>query len=402
MFSVCNLRAVRVAGMLLFVALGAYAGDVDRISYTNGTKQDGWVVSEGVETVVVQQAKTSSGSRKVPAREVAGIVYAGMLGDGYWSQGQAARSGGNYAEAAAMFNALSGAAEGREWEAVYGSFAEGEAQELAQNYTAAATAFGRIVSKYPTHRLALDARYRQGMAQALGKSPEAAATADALSKDAQTNKSLNSSLLETRANAIRAGIAGAAGDLGKVREYATKALSMRPADGRETFYHFSFWLANTYRLNGKGRDAVGIIDRILPELDQEPARQAEGRFIRGMALLESDPSAALIELLALDVLPYGAEDQKCEARYAAGKLLAAEAELASKDADEKKQAIGKELLRSARLVLGAASAALVANPAKDQAKAFLDTLPDPDPAPVVAPGTEAKPVADAAAPPAAN
>ena len=102
-----------------------------------------------------------------------------------------------------------------------------------------------------------------------------------------------------------------------------------------------------------------------------------------MALLESDKDSALVELLKLDVLPYGSPDQKCEARYNAGRLLWEKAQVikANSDAmkDERKAAFVKETERAARFMVTAAADGPTTNPNIELATALLKSFgPDPD------------------------
>ena len=323
--------------------------------------------SENISFKLTPNAQTSTRRSTTILR----VEYAGMRG-GSFRAGLDAMAKGAYDEAADRFHQ---AAQGeREWEKVYGAMYEGDALELAMQYPAAAKAFESVVTGFPKHRLNFDATYRLGMNQAWAKDPGATKTADALTA---LSKGTIGQPAESRANAIRAAAAQTAGNALKFDEFAKKAI-FRPADEPEVWFHFSLWLADTYRLSGKPKDAARIIDGMLPALDVDPARKAQALGIKGLALADSDPQSAIIELLKLDVLPFGSEEQRCAARFQAGKLMLAEAKTlaaaADTAADERKTAFVGELRNSARFLLQAAADSLTNSPMKDQAKTLLATL----------------------------
>ncbi len=329
------------------------------------------VISETAESVTYKvTANAQPGSKR--SSGVLRVEYAGMKAGNYHA-GVEALGRGAYDEAADRFHQ---AASGEhEWERVYGSFAEGDAQEMGKHYAEAAKAFQAGLTAAPKHRLVLDETYRLGMNQAWAKDPAATKTADDLSSLA---KGTIGQPAESRANAIRAAIALGAGNQGKFDEYAKKAV-LRPTDEPDAWFHFNLWLAEAYRTNGKAKDAARIIDSMLPTLDSDPARKAQALGIKGMALIETDPQAAMVELMKLDVLPFGSEEQRCESRLQSGKLMLAEAKALAANPDtakdERKQAFVKELERGGRFLLQAASDSLTTLPAKDQAKTLLQSLP---------------------------
>ena len=364
-----------IAGLLLTLAPSVRAADPsdkDRIIQKSGPPiEASEVVSETAENVTYKLTPTAQPSSK-RAGTIARVEYAEMRGGAY-AAGVAAMARGAYDEAADRFHAVS---EGdKEWEKVYGSLAEGDAQEQGKHYAEAAKAFLAALAAAPKHRLALDASYRAGMNQAWAKDPEAVKTADGL---ADLAKGPVGQPADARANAIRTAIALASGNAAKFQEFSKKTY-LRPTDEPDVWFHFNLWLADAYRLDGKAKDAARIVDGMLPLLDADPVRKAQAIGIKGLALVDSDPQSAVIELLKLDLLPFGSEEQRCDARFYAGKLLLAEstALAANPDTakDERKTAFVKELQSSARMVLQAAADSDTTQPTKDQAKTLLATLP---------------------------
>ncbi len=361
-----------IAGTLGALA-AAEATDKDRIYQKSGPLIEATeVVSETVENVSYKLTATAAPTAK-RSTQVLRIEYAGMQTGGFRA-GLDALNRGAYDEAADRFHQV---AQGeREWEKVYGGIKEGEALEMAKHYVEAAKAFQTVATGFPKHRLGLDTTYRMGMNQAWAKAPEAVKTADALSELA---KGFTGQAAETRANAIRAAMAQAAGNFAKVEESAKKAV-FRPSDEFDAWFHFTLWLAEAYRQGGKAKEAARTVDAMLPTLDAYPARKAQALGIKGLALAESDPQSAIVELLKLDALPFGSEELRCEARLTAGKLMAQEAKTLAANPDtakdERKAAFVGELRRGARLLVQAAADSLSASPAKAQAKTLLATLPE--------------------------
>lgn len=393
-----------IAGLL---SSPVHAGDDrDVIVRKNGTKIAGFIESETTIGIVYRTIKGTGSANTAKLNDVQfPLTYAGMDG-GAWAKGQGERDAGNYETAAEFFNQLATTGT-REWEKVYGSIAEGECWELARKYTDAAKAFNLVVQGFggdpaakpaiPAHRLWLDAKYRLGMAYAQAKH----ADADKIAQELEAlGKKEGLSAAESRANAIRAAKFAADGNLNKFTEFMKKA-SVRAFDEPDVWFHFKLFCAESLRQSfKKGKEAAAIYREILNGLADDPARQAQISLGLGLTLMENDKESALIELLKLDVLPYGSPDQKCEARYNAGRLLweSAQAIKANSEAmkDEKKANFVKETERAARLVISAAADGPPKNPNVDLAKALLTSFgPDPD---APKPKDEKKPAAKAAEP----
>ncbi len=380
-----------IAGLLTSTSLQA-GEDRDIILRKNGTKIAGYIESETTVGVAYRTIKPTSDTPPKPnilkLNEVTSITYTGMAG-GSWAKGQSERDAGNYEAAAEFFNQLATTGT-REWEKVYGAIAEGECWELARKYTDAAKAFNVVVQGFagdpatkpplPAHRLWLDAKYRLGMAYAQAKHADADKVAQELEA---LGKKDGISAAESRANAIRAAKFAADGNLVKFTEFMKKA-SVRSFDEPDVWFHFKLYCAESLRQSfKKGKEASAIYREILNGLSDDPARQAQISLGLGLTLIENDRESALIELLKLDVLPYGSPDQKCEARYNAGRLLweSAQAIKTNTEAmkDERKANFVKETERSARLVITAAADGPPKNPNVELAKALLTSFgPDPD------------------------
>lgn len=379
------------AGLLCSSTLHA-GDDRDVILRKNGTKIAAYIESETADGVSYRTIKptgeTRSAPNKIKLNEVMTITYAGMDG-GAWAKGQSERDAGNFEAAAEFFNQLATTGS-REWEKVYGAIAEGECWELARKYTDAAKAFNVVVQGFagdpaakpvlPPHRLWLDAKYRLGMAYAQSKHADAEKIANELEA---LGKKEGLSAAESRANAIRAAKFAADGNLTKFTEFMKKA-SVRSFDEPDVWFHFKLFCAESLRQNfKKGKEAAGIYREILNGLGDDPARQAQISLGLGLTLMENDKESALIELLKLDVLPYGSPDQKCEARYNAGRLLweSAQAIKSNSEAmkDERKAGFVKDTERAARMVITAATDGPPKNPNVELAKALLTSFgPDPD------------------------
>ena len=357
---------------LTSVTAAAENPDRDRIIQKAGPAIEATeVVSETAESVSFKLSANAQLSTK-RSNTITRVDYAGMR-SGSYAAGMTAMSRGAYDEAADRFHQV---AQGeREWEKVYGAMAEGNALEQSKHYADAAKAFQTVATGFTKHRLALDAIYRMGMNQAWAKDVAATKTADDLTALSKTPVGQTA---ESRANAIRAAQAFANGVTLKFEEYGKKTV-FRPSDDAEAWFHFNLWLADAYRQNGKGKDAAKVIDSMLPTLDGDPARKAQAIGIKGLALVESDPQAALVELLKLDVLPFGSEELRCDARFNAGKLLLSEAKTLAANPDtakdERKSAFVKELQNSARIVLKAAADSSTDQPSKAQATTLLASLP---------------------------
>ena len=353
----------------------------------NGTKITGFIESETTAGFNFRVLKSGTLSN-LKLNEWASVTYVGMDG-GPWAKGQGERDAGNYEAAAEFFNQLATTGT-REWEKVYGSIAEGECWELAHKYADAAKAFEVVVkgfagdsAKKPpllAHRLWLDAKYHLGMVYALGKNPAAEQVADELEKIGR-DESIGAA--ESRSRAIRAAKFAALGDITKFTEFMKKT-TLRSFDEPEVWFHFKLFCAESLRQAfKKDKEAASIYREIFNGLGDDPARQAQISLGLGLTLIESDKEGALVELLKLDVLPYGSPDQKCEARYNAGRLLWEKAQIikANSDAmkDERKAAFVKETERAARLVVTAAADGPSTNPTVEVAKALLVSFGvDPD------------------------
>ncbi len=380
-----------IAGFAVGNAALQAGEDRDQIMRKNGTRIAGYIETENTAGIWYRTLKPSSDvpagkAQAVKLNELATITYVGMDG-GAWAKGQDERDAGNYEAAAEFFNQLATSGT-REWEKVYGSIAEGECWELARKYGEAAKAFAVVVDGYGgdagkkilAHRLWLDAKYHLGMAYAQAKNPSADKIAAELE---ELGKKEGLSAAEARANAIRSAKFAAEGNLAKFTEFMKKA-TLRSFDEPEVWFHFKLFCAESLRQAfKKGKESAGIYREILNGLADDPARQAQISLGLGLTLMENDKDAALIELLKLDVLPYGSPDQKCEARYNAGRLLweAAQAIKSNSEAmkDERKAAFVKETERAARLVVTAAADGPPRNPNVELAKALLTSFGvDPD------------------------
>ncbi|MBA2479577.1 MAG: hypothetical protein H0V44_02860 [Planctomycetes bacterium] len=407
--AVVSIPRLLMVAALVLPAVWIHAEDGrDRITFNSSVspRVDAFVVSEGSEEVTWKVAATS-GLQKKKTKEVKRILYAGMIADGVWKKAVDAKQRGRYEEAAELFGQLADSGS-KEWEKIYGAYQEGECWELAKKYDDAAKAFTKIVKagdftkddrEAPRHRLWIEGVYRLGVALAEAKKTEEANKVVESLTGYSKLKNANSGA-DARANGVRAAIAASAADAGKLREYEQKVI-LNPVSDSDTWFHFYLFVADTYRQLGKQKEALKIVERMIdePSLATDPSRKAQAEVIRGLCLMESDPQGAIVELLKIDLLPYGSEDQKCEARFHAARLMLAEAdklkarpETAS---DERRSTFVTEMQRTARVLLSAASSASSNVQAKTDAKALLDKL-GPDPAAAPAPG--AAPAGDAGAP----
>lgn len=118
---------------------------------------------------------------------------------------------------------------------------------------------------------------------------------------------------------------------------------------------------------------------MLPGLGADPANQARVRLGLGLCKAESDPTAAALALIELDVLPYGSVAQQCEARLVSAKLLIALADAQAKDAtalkDERKTGWINDNRGTARWLLAAAAGASTDHPARAEAARLLPGVP---------------------------
>jgi hypothetical protein len=379
----------------------------------NGAAMRVYVESENAVEVLYRSIHLPPGvpggqPNKLKVSELDHIVYYGM-DSGHWSKGVEDRETGNYDSAAEHFAQLVETGT-REWEKVYGAISEGECLELGGHFSEAAKAYGLVVTGYagnpdakppvPPNRFWLDSLYHDGMCLAQAKSPDAAKVADELEAMGKKDNVLGA---ETRANAVRAAMAGADGNLAAFTGFMKKVL-LRSQDEREVWFHFKLFCAETLRLGFKnGKEAAKIYREILTGLGNDPSRQAQVSLGLGLCLMDNDRQGALIELLKLDALPFGSADQKCEARFNAGRLLWDEAQTLKAGADfakdERRVAFAKDTERTARLIVAAATEGPAKNPNVALAKSLLSSFgPDPDapkevpktPAPGTAGGPEPK------------
>jgi hypothetical protein len=389
----------RTALLLLFVATGfsvgaAVAADSDGkdLIYRKSSSLalPAYVESETATDIAYRTLKGDNVAlNHLKPNEVVRIVYAGMEA-GSWKRGEEEKAAGNYETAAERFNQVS--AGMREWEKSYGSYAEGECWELAGKFADAAKAFAVVVNGFsgnPTgtppvaaHRLWLDAKYHMGMDYALSKNPDAVKVADELEA---LDKKSSVPAAASRAYAIRCAIAGGEGNVAKFTEFMRKN-TFRVFDEQEVWFHFRMYCAEALRGPlKKPKDAVAIFREMeLQITPAQPERLAQVSLGLGLCLKEGgDKDNALLQLLKLDVLPYGSPDQKCVARFNAAQLIWEQAQtmktLPDLAKDPKKAAFVKEQERVARVIAAAAADGPAKNPVTAQAIAMVKEFgPDPD------------------------
>lgn len=362
------------ACFLLALAAAAYAGEaLDLVVLRDKGPRQCWVTSENADEMKWRMNADAAQENRTPRREIRSVTYAFQREASAYTQGLEARERGKFEESAELFAQL--AAGEREAEIVVGSLEAGASWELAGKYDLAAAAFAVVVEKAPAHPLGFDARYRLGMAYAMDTA--SAAKADEQAKKLEEDaKGKGGQQANVRASAIRAALALKKGDAAEVRRQVSRA-SFNPETERGSWLHFNLFMADAMRAAKQGKEAVQIYERMLPALADDPAAAARVRLGIGLGRMDSDRLGAITELLTLDALPYGSPDQKCEARFHAGRLLWAEVQAMPKDAaaDERKAIFAKDSVFTARLLLQAAAAATSNHPAKDQAAELLKTLP---------------------------
>lgn len=396
------MRSIALAccAILALAAHGAVTDTRDIVVRKDGKPMMAYVESETFGDVLYKSSPLQTQPSKIQRREVLEIRYFEMR-DGAWARAQEALTRGSYGEAADLFGNVAGG--GREWMQVYGRFYEGVALELAGKHSAAAEAYGVVASKNGSHPLSLESRYRLGFCLARGKKTgDAAKVADDLEK---LGKEQTLSAATSRAFAVRAVSAAIAGDMGAFNNLNARVVLNKDAEP-DTWWHYNMFIAETQRAQNKPKDAQTQLQKMVRQIGNDPARLAQLGLMMGLCMVDAgDTQSALIELLKLDVLPYGSMDQKCEARYRAARILWDEVQTARKDAelakDERRSAFVASNERSARLLAKAAANAVSSLPARDAAKQLLDLMgPDPDaPAPVDAPKKDpAAPTSDAGAP----
>jgi len=391
----CSIARVLLAVLTLGCAGVASGADDPRDHFTIGDQPyAGYVVQELSDTIIYKGTPDGQSTSK-HYRILKSIEYAGMRQDGLWRKGQEARTRGEYEDAAALFDQLAGGQHS--WEQVYGAIAEGDCLELAKKYAAAADCFQKVVglapfdkddATVPRPRQWMDACYRLGMALAeANKIPEATKVADGLSTYGQLNGALNSLGAEERANAIRSAMSAAQNDSKDLDNYSSK-VSFDAGEEPAVWFHYNIYLAGAWNAAQNPGNALNILNHMIdePELAKHPADQSKVYLLRGLDNMTTDPTAALIDLLRIDILPYSSEDERCMARAAAGSLLLDQAaKIGDAPKDDRQAAYRKELLRTARLVLAAAADASTHIPEKDKAKALLDGMGADEDAPAAPP-----------------
>ncbi len=399
-----RLAACLVLAACMMAPLTAGEAERDLIVLNDNRKVTGFIAYETPEQVWWKTSLSAANiAGRIPLSDVRQMTYRWTVNEGFWTAGMAEFARGRYELAALRFTQMadSGATVG---ERVYGAFKAGECWELARDNVKAAEMFGRINQfnpKWPlpepgkpspkikddeqAHRLWLDARCREGMNLALAKKTDAAiAIADELAKRGNV---LVRPGCESRASAIRAAVAFAEGDLVKTQNACAK-VSFLPGPGffedNEIYWAFGIWRAEVMTALNRPKDAISLYDKLISQGDADPFTRVRLRYGRAMARLAVETSAAVIpELIALDALPQGSLDMKCEARYQAGRLLLDDlnAQRAAADPkDETRAQFFKEQERTVRLLLSGAAATDSKLEAKSKAKALLDTLP-PDETP---------------------
>ncbi len=367
------MRMLPICCLLTLVAFAA-AGEVvmDQITLKDKGPANRWIVAETVEEVRSRLSPDPGQEYKTPRREIKSVLYAFQRQSGAYSQGLEARERGKFAESAELFGQL--AAGEREAEQVVGAFEAGASWELDGKHALAATEFAKVVDKFPAHPRTLDARYRLGMSLAMAKDAKSEEVAKKLEEDAKGNKLGQQANI--RAAAIRAALALNKGDAAELKRMVSKA-SFSAENERDAWLHFNLFIADAQQAAGQGKEASAIYERMLPALGGDPAAAARVRLGIGLGKVDTDRQGAIVALLALDALPNGSPEQKCEARYHAGRLMWAEVQAMPKAAadDERKRAYAAESLATARLLLQAAAESTSAHPAKALAAEVLKTLP---------------------------
>lgn len=364
------MRLLPICCLFTLVAFAA-AGEtvMDQITLKEKGPANRWIVAETADEVRWRISPDPGQENKTPRREIKSVLYAFQRQTGAYSQGMEARERGKFAESAELFGQL--AAGEREAEQVVGALEAGASWELDGKPSQAAVEFAKVVDKFPGHPLALDARYRLGMSLAVAKDAKAEDIAKKLEEDAKGKLGQQANV---RAAAIRAVLALNKGDAAELRRMVSKA-SFSAESERDAWLHFNLFIADAQRAAGQGKEASAIYERMLPALASDPAASARVRLGIGLGKVDTDRQGAIVALLALDALPNGSPEQKCEARYHAGRLMWAEVQAMPKDADERKAAFAAETLAAARLLLQAAAESTSDHPAKALAAGVLKTLP---------------------------
>ena len=369
------MRLLPVSCLLiqLFVSGVAVASEavLDLVTRKEKGATSCWVVTETLDELRWRITPEPGTENKTLQREVRSVLYAFQRQSGAYSQGLEARERGKFAESAELFEQLSTGQ--REAEQVVGSFESGVSWEMDGKFSEAAAAFAKVIDKFPAHPRCLDARYRQGMALAMGKIAGAEEVANKLEEDSKLRLGQAASV---RAAAIRAALALNKGEVSELRRMISKA-SFSAENERPAWLHFNLFIADAQRAAGQGKEAAQIYERMLPQLVDDPAATAHVRLGLGLGKMDSDRQGAITALLTLDALPNGSPEQKCEARYHAGRLLWAEVQTMQKDAasDERKATFAADGLTTARLLLQSAADSTSNHPSKALAAELVKTLP---------------------------
>lgn len=387
-------RPSRFLALLGLLAATATAGDavLDLVTMRDRGRRECWITTETFDETKWKANAEATAESTTRRAQINKVLYAFQRQTtGNYAQGVAARERGSYPEAADLFHQL---AQGeRESEKVVGAFEEGVSWEMAGKFADAATAFQASVDVSPKHPLSLDAQFRLGMVLAQAKDAKAEEVAKKLEELSKGVVGLSASV---RAWGIRAAMAMSAGDSKKFRETFTRA-TFNPEIDRAAWLYFNLFVADGWRKLGQAKEAVPVYERMLKSLDDDAANAARVRLGVGLCKADSDPQGAVLDLLALDALPYGSAEEKCEARYNAGRLILVIAQAQDKDPatarDPAKQQFVVENYRSARLLLEAAAGTSIDHPSKAKAAELLKSVP-PEPG-------AARPAAPAAAAPGA-
>lgn len=317
------------------------------------------------------------------------VMYAGMDG-GTWAKGNEARSHGDYEVAADLFHQLAAEAK-REWEKVYGSFAEGECLELAGKYDQAALAYDLIVQGYagnaaakpspvPRHRLWMDALYHKGMCLALQKKDDEAHKI--ISTLFEIGKRELIASADARGNAILSLLVLWSGDMQKFKGIFTKVV-FSPDRETETWFHCKVTVAEALREQKKAKEAAQVYREVQSQLATLNAisrdREVQVALGLGLSLLESDQRGpAVMALVRIDAMPYGSSDQHCAARCSAAEAMWQDQQKLVSDVEAmKKTALADwaaELEVTARFMATAAANAPGNSPYKARAKTLLQTM----------------------------
>ncbi|MCS6970329.1 MAG: hypothetical protein NZ552_04885 [Planctomycetes bacterium] len=366
---------MRAVVLVLLAALAGLAGgeveNRDLIVRRDRGPTSCWIVSETRDEVRWRLTPDQGAENRTPRREIQRIEYAFQRQPGAWQQGMNARARGRYAESAELFEQL---AQGqREAERVVGAFEAGVSWELEGKHELAAQSFDKVVKGAPNHPLALDARYRRGIALALMKNAEAEQIAQALEQD---SRGVLGQQAQVRAAAVRAVIALQRNDQSELRRQLGRAAFNAELE-RAAWLHFNQLIADALRRAEQAKEAAALYERMLPQLADDPASEARVRLGLGLCRAADDRQGAILVLLPLDALPAGSPEQKCEARYHIGRLLWEEHQALSRDSanDERRSALAASALATARLLLQAAADAPVSIAAKTQAADLLKKLP---------------------------